>query len=144
MFCYQQIMIIYRQTTKQILIDEKKIKKRGAGQDTYFELYPLNQTTVINYIFMSLKKKTLSEWKINNKFFLPKFALYVIKKWLNCIHKYFRITMQTFERNWFTFQMNALWNRLPLYYIPMNDEWIWIASSQIMYHRWSTQAAILN
>lgn len=61
-------MIIYRQTTKQILIDEKKIKKRGAGRDTYFELYPLNQTTVINYIFMSLKKKTLSEWKIN-KFF---------------------------------------------------------------------------
>lgn len=47
---------------------KKKIKKRGAGWDTYFELYPLNQTTVINYIFMSLKKKTLSEWKIN-KFF---------------------------------------------------------------------------
>lgn len=61
-------MIIYRQTTKQILIDEKKIKKRGAGQYTYFELYPLNQTTVINYIFMSLKKKTLSEWKINKLF----------------------------------------------------------------------------
>lgn len=52
-------MIIYRQTTKQILIDEKKIKKRGAGQDTYFEVYPLNQTTVINYIFMSLKKNAL-------------------------------------------------------------------------------------
>lgn len=67
MFCYQQIMIIYRQTTKQILIDEKKNKRRGAGRDTYFELYPLNQTTVINYIFMSLKKKTLSEWKINKK-----------------------------------------------------------------------------
>lgn len=61
-------MIIYRQTTKQILIDEKKIKKRGAGRDTYFELYPLNQTTVINYIFMSLKKKMLSEWKINKLF----------------------------------------------------------------------------
>lgn len=52
-------MIIYRQTTKQILIDEKKIKKRGAGRDTYFEVYPLNQTTVINYIFMSLKKNAL-------------------------------------------------------------------------------------
>lgn len=61
-------MIIYRQTTKQILIDEKKIKKRGAGRDTYFELYPLNQTTVINYIFMSLKKKRSLNGRLINYF----------------------------------------------------------------------------
>lgn len=41
-------MIIYWQTTKQILIDEKK---------NYFELYPLNQTTVINYILCLYYKK---------------------------------------------------------------------------------------
>lgn len=61
-------MIIYRQTTKQILIDEKKIKKRGAGWVTYFELYPLNQTTVINYIFMSLKKKRSPNGRLINYF----------------------------------------------------------------------------
>lgn len=63
-------MIIYRQTTKQIIIDEKKkIKKRGAGRDTYFELYPLNQTTVINYIFMSLKKKRSPNGRLIIKIF---------------------------------------------------------------------------
>lgn len=51
--------------------------------------------------------------------------------------------MQTFERNLFTFQMNA-WNRLPLCYIPINDELEWIASSQIMHHGWSTQAVHIN
>lgn len=34
MFCYQQIMIIYRQTTKQILIDEKKKLRREGPAGT--------------------------------------------------------------------------------------------------------------
>lgn len=64
-------MIIYRQTTKQILIDEKKIKKRGAGRDTYFDYFvPLepNDSNKLYFYVFTIKKKRSPNGRLINLF----------------------------------------------------------------------------